>query len=116
METTALTKLKAGGQFGPIVRTVRFIAPGLVTILIGWGTVQFSQGRNAQRLDNVERDLEQTLRRQEFQIWANEQKDMLRSTNQKADNLVTREEFRQFTEQNREQLRDLKEDLRTLKR
>lgn len=113
---TAVAKLKTSSQVGQLVRVVRFIAPAVATVLIGWGTVQFSQGRNAQRLDNVEKGLEQTLTRQEFQTWAIEQKELIRSTNQKADQLITREEFRLFAEQNREQFRDLKEDLRTLKR
>ena len=116
MMEAALKPFKAGGQFGGLVRIVRFIAPAVATVLIGWGTVQFSQGRNAERLDDVEKEIEKTLTRHEFQIWANEQKELLRSNSQKADRLVTREEFRTFTEQNRDQLQGLREDLRTLKR
>ena len=119
METqTALTR--NGGQFSQMIRIVRFIAPAVATVLIGWGTVQFSQGRNAQRLDNVEKAVEKTVTREEFQTWAVEFRETLRSTNQKQDQLITREEFRSFTETfteaNRDQFRELKEDLRALKR
>jgi hypothetical protein len=111
-----LTKPKGTSQFSHLVRAARFIAPGLITILIGWGTVQFTAGRNSKRLDDVEEGLKQTLTRQEFQTWANEQREMLRSTNQKADQLMTREEFRTFADQNRDRFSELKEDLRTMKR
>lgn len=112
METAA--KLKVTGQFGQLVRVVRFIAPAVVTVLIGWGTVQFTNGRNSSRLDNVEEGLKQTLTLREFKTWTDELRETLRLTNQKADNLVTREQFEQFKEQNRDQLTDLKEDLRII--
>lgn len=117
METfPAIKKNPSLGQVGQIVRVARFVAPALLTVLIGWGTVQYSAGRNAERLDKVEKEASETLTRQEFKTWSEEQREALRSTSQKADQLVTREEFRLFTEQNREQFRELKEDLRTIKR
>ena len=111
-----LAKVKPGNQISQLVRAARFVAPLLITVLIGWGTVQFTAGRNSKRLDDVEDGLKQTLTRQEFKTWADAQTEMLRATNQKADQLMTREEFRMFAEQNRDRFRELKEDLRTIKR
>src|SRR5689334_17657409 len=116
LEISPAKKPFASTQLGQLVRVARFIAPAVVTVLLGWGTVQYSAGRNAERLDQVEKATNETLTRQEFKTWSDEQREAIRSTNQKADQLVTREEFRLFAEQNREQFRELKEDLRTIKR
>src|ERR1043165_3580465 len=113
---SAMKKNPGSGQVGQLVRVARFVAPALFTVLIGWGTVQYSAGRNAERLDKLEKDTRETLTREEFKTWSDEQREALKSTNQKADQLITREEFRLFAEQNREQFRELKEDLRTVKR
>ena len=110
-----LDKTLPAPKLSQLLRVARIIGPLLITILIGWGTVQFSQGRNSQRLDAVEDGIKHTLSREEFKTWTEEQREMLRSMNQKTDQQVTRKEFELFSEQNRDQFRELKEDLRSIK-
>lgn len=109
MDAAFLTKPEKLRQ---LFRVARWIAPSIASLLIGWGAVQFTQGRNSNRLDNVETKVEHALTREEFQTWANEQRETLRDTKKQTEALVTREEFRIFAEQQNDRLRELKEDLR----
>ena len=79
-----------------ILRLVRIAGPFVLSMIAAWGTVQYARGREAQRLDIVDKLLEE---------------------NRKAlDNTLTREEFRNWTAEQRERFEDLREYLRDLKR
>ena len=53
----------------------------LLSAFVAWGAVQFTKGRDANRLDNVEKTLEKTLSREEFKTWTEEQRERLREIN-----------------------------------
>jgi len=60
----------------------------------------------------VEKQSADHVTRQEFQSWTAQQ----RETNAKIDQLFTREEFKIFADEQHEQLRQIKEDLRALRK
>jgi hypothetical protein len=78
-----------------ILRLLRLVGPAVLSAFVAWGAVQFAQGRNAERLDNAEKQTEET----KHAVGLN----------------LTREEFRSWTEENRENFRQVREDIRALR-
>ena len=76
---------RAPGQPRSLVRFLKLIGPALVSVIVSafvtWGTVQYVKGRDANRLDHVEKSLEKSLTRDEFKTWADEQREWLRVIN-----------------------------------
>jgi hypothetical protein len=56
-------------------------ASALLSAFVAWGSVQYAKGRDANRLDTVEKTLEKSLSREEFKTWAEEQRERLREIN-----------------------------------
>lgn len=79
-----------------LLRLLRWAGPAVLSVFVAWGTVQFAKGREAQRLDTFDKQIEETRKTLE--------------------NTVSREEFRSWTAEQRERFKELREDLRDLKR
>ena len=74
-----------------IFRAVKVIAPLLLSAAVAWGSVQFLRGRDAQRLDTLEDNQKHILTREEFKTWTDEQRARLGEIN---DRLLTQERKR----------------------
>lgn len=70
-----------------LIRALKVIGPALLSVLasafVAWGSVQYVKGRDANRLDNVEKTVEKSLTRDEFNRWAEEQRDRLKEINER---------------------------------
>jgi len=66
---------------GAIKHVAGAVASILVSAFITWGSFQYVKGRDANRLDNVEKTLDKTLSREEFKTWTEEQRDRLTEIN-----------------------------------
>lgn len=73
------------------IRVAKAAGPLLVSAAVAFGSVQFMRGRDSNRLDAVEKSQEHTLTREEFKTWTNEQRERLREIN---DRLLTQERQR----------------------
>ena len=59
------------------------VLPIIASAFVAYGSVQYSKGRNENRLDSVEKNMEKGLTREEFTLWANEQRERLREINER---------------------------------
>lgn len=70
-----------------LVRAAKLVGSAVGSILISafvaWGSVQYTRGRDANRLDTVEKNLDKALTREAFDSWANEQRERLREINER---------------------------------
>ena len=79
-----------------LLRIAKVVIVPLVSAFLAYGTAQFARGRDAQRLDRLEQDNARTVTQGEFKLWTEAQ--------EKA--------FNRFDEQ----LREIKQDVRELKK
>lgn len=82
MDATLTRGLPAGSQ-SLLIRAIKVAVPLLLSAAVAWGSVQFIKGRDAQRLDTVEKNVEHSLTREEFKFWTDEQRERLREINQR---------------------------------
>lgn len=98
--TTELANLTNSLRSINWLRLAKLVAVPLVSVLasgiITYGTVQFSRGRDAQRLDQLEQDSARSLTQREFQIFTESQEKAFRRID--------------------DQLREIKQDVRELKK
>jgi hypothetical protein len=95
-ELLTLSKhVQPSGQPRSLVRLLKVFGPSILSVIVSslftWGAVQYVKGRDANRLDQVEKAAEKTLSRDEFQTWVAEQRERLREIN---DRLKDRENLR----------------------
>ncbi len=62
----------------PLLRALKLLGPLIASAIVAWGSVQYARGRDGNRLDQVESAVQKTLSREEFRTWADEQRDRLR--------------------------------------
>jgi hypothetical protein len=89
METALPTRIPF--RTAHLITAAKIIAPLILSGIVAWGSVQYSKGRDAQRLDTVERNAQHALTREEFQTWATEQRDRLHEINERLMNREKRE-------------------------
>lgn len=98
--TTELASLTASLRSIPWLRLAKLVAVPIVTVLasafFSYGTVQFSRGRDAQRLDQLEQDSARTVTLREFKLFTDSQDKAF----QRID----------------DQLREIKQDVREIKK
>lgn len=80
---------------GLLMAVLKAVGPALFAVVVGYGGVRYAEGQTHQRLKTVEAQQQ-------------EQK----SVN---DKLITRDEFKQFMEATREDLREIKQDVRAIR-
>jgi sensor c-di-GMP phosphodiesterase-like protein len=79
---------------------LQFLLPVILAIVAGYGAVQYASGETQAKINELDRRLK-------------EQSDNLNRT---ADRMITRDEMRQFIEATRDDLREIKNDIRALRR
>lgn len=79
-----------------MVRVVRIVGPFVLSAFVAWGAVQYTKGQDSQRLENVES--------------ANAK------IEQKLDLMLTREEFGSWKDEQRDNFRELRHDVRQLRK
>lgn len=115
MATPILATNTKQTNFRFLIKALKWIAPPLLSIILGYGAVQSARGTNDNRLTNLEKTTEKMLTRDEFTSWASQQRDAQEKIGNKQDQLLTRDEFKIFTDQNNNQLRAIQEELRLLR-
>ena len=84
---------------GVIFTILQTLAPLLFAVIAGYGAVRYAEGTTNQRIQNLEAQ-------------SKSQDEQLRHTNDKT---ITREEFQQFIDTTREDLREIKSDVRAIR-
>ena len=75
MATTLITTHTNARPSRVLIKLLRFAGPAVLSAFVAWGAVQFAKGCDATRLDNLEQQSKDTLTRQEFSRWTEEQRD-----------------------------------------
>jgi hypothetical protein len=95
LETSAILNRPHTPKVQFLLRLLKVTGPAVLSIFVAWGAVQFAKGRDSQRLDTLDKQMEETRNA--------------------LDNTLTREEFRNWTTEQRERFRELREDLRDMR-
>ena len=74
----SLTTRNATRSTSTVVRLLKILGPAVLSAFVAWGAVQFAKGRDATRLENLEQQSKEALTREEFNRWTDEQRDRLR--------------------------------------
>ncbi len=104
MEITAPEIIKTKSiQIRAIWAVLRIAGPVVLSAVVGWGSVQFSQGTTTTRITNVESEVK-----------SNKQERIVETTSIR-DKMLTRDEFKTFSESLRSDIGEIKTDVREIR-